>query len=143
MQNRIPKLISAIGLCALIFALLVACTSAQEPIPLKPPDGQPDPNAQPEGAEVLAKGPVHEAFAATAETPTPEPVVAKQPPEPIEELPPDQKPEGENVQWIPGYWDWEEESEQYVWVSGCWRDTPPGASGCRGRGARCGAGGSG
>ncbi len=58
---------------------------------------------------MLAKGPVHEAFATTAEAPAETPTVKKQPPEPIEELPPDQKPEGDNVQWIPGYWSWDEE----------------------------------
>jgi hypothetical protein len=128
MPNRITKLIAATTLCALILTV-IGGTLAQEPkpIPLVPPGGaQPDPNAPPEGAEVLAKGPVHEAFAVTAEAPLPEPVVAKQPPEPIEELPPDQKPEGDNVQWISGYWDWDEEGERFVWVSGCWRDTPPG-----------------
>ncbi|MDY3556232.1 hypothetical protein R5W24_005395 [Gemmata sp. JC717] len=52
--------------------------------------------------------------------------MTKQPPEPIEELPPDQKPEGDNVQWIPGYWGWDEDTEQFLWVSGFWRDPPPG-----------------
>ena len=86
-----------------------------------------DPNAQPgampDGSEVLARGPVHEAFASTAEMTTATPVVAKQPPDPIEELPPDQKPEGDNVQWMPGYWHWDDEGTQYVWISGFWRGT--------------------
>src|SRR5262245_24029566 len=57
--------------------------------------------------EVQARGPVHEAFAAPVERdPEPGIVVAKQPPEPVPELPPDTKPEGDNVQWIPGYWAW-------------------------------------
>ena len=76
--------------------------------------------------EVLAKGPVHEAFATTAEAPAAAPVVPKQPPEPIEELPPEQKPEGDNVQWLPGYWHWDEEGEKFIWVSGFWRQPPPG-----------------
>ncbi len=105
-----------------------------QPLPLPLPGqpgypGQPAPPVQPaqgEGIEVLAKGPVHEAFAATAEAPVASPVVAKQPPEPIEELPPDQKPEGDNVQWIPGYWSWDEENSQFIWVSGFWRQPPPG-----------------
>src|SRR5262249_59769940 len=36
-----------------------------------------------------------------------------------------QKPEGENVQWIPGYWGWDEDRNDFVWVSGFWRVPPP------------------
>lgn len=80
-----------------------------------------------EGVEVLTRGPVHEAFAGTI-TFDPEPgVVVKRPaPEPIEELPPDQKPSGDNVAWIPGYWAWDDERHNYLWVSGIWRSLPPG-----------------
>src|SRR5206468_1431519 len=77
--------------------------------------------------EVLARGPVHEAFAELTNTnPEQTPVVTKQPPELIEELPPDQKPEGDDVQWLPGYWAWDDEAKDFIWVSGCWRDAPPG-----------------
>ncbi|CAN5135945.1 hypothetical protein BH11PLA2_BH11PLA2_22940 [soil metagenome] len=83
--------------------------------------------ASPEGVEVLAKGPVHEAFAATAEAPVGgSPIIKKAPPEPIEELPPDQKPEGEQVQWLPGYWSWDEDRSDFIWISGFWRVPPPG-----------------
>ncbi len=83
--------------------------------------------APPDGAEVQASGPIHEAYAKpVAASPEPEPLVAKKPPEAIEELPPDQKPEGANVQWIPGYWSWDEDTSDFIWVSGFWRDTPPG-----------------
>jgi hypothetical protein len=138
MPGRFTKLASAAGLGAMILALTGSWGAAQpEPIPLFPPGAQPppaaaqpDPNAQPApgqgDVEVLAKGPVHEAFAATAEAPVASPVVAKQPPDPIEELPPDQKPEGDNVQWIPGYWHWDDDSSQYIWISGFWRQPPPG-----------------
>ncbi|MDY3559431.1 hypothetical protein R5W23_000424 [Gemmata sp. JC673] len=123
------RLFPATLLGGLMLCVAIACAPAQEPIPLRTPgeqpNAQPDPTALPEGTEVLAKGPVHEAFAATAETPVASPVVTKQPPEPIEELPPDQKPEGDNVQWIPGYWGWDEDTEQFLWVSGFWRDPPP------------------
>jgi hypothetical protein len=80
----------------------------------------------PEGIEVLARGPVHEAFATTAEMPIAGPVITQLPPGPIEELPPDQKPEGDNVQWIPGYWHFEEEKLDFIWISGFWRVPPPG-----------------
>lgn len=80
-----------------------------------------------EGVEVLTRGPIHEAFAGTI-TYDPEPgvVVQKAIPDPIEEMPPDQKPTGENVAWIPGYWGWDDERNDYVWISGIWRSVPPG-----------------
>lgn len=79
------------------------------------------------GVQVLTRGPVHEAFAETV-TFDPEPgiVVPKLPPEAIEEVPPEQRPEGDNVTWIPGYSAWDEEREDFLWVSGIWRDLPPG-----------------
>lgn len=80
----------------------------------------------PAGVDVLARGPVHEAFAATAEQPAPTPVLNRRPPEPVEELPPDERPEGENVSWIPGYWHYDEERTDFIWISGFWRATPPG-----------------
>jgi hypothetical protein len=83
--------------------------------------------AQEEEGEVLTRGPVHEAFAEVVEfNPEPGPVIAKAPPETVQELPPDQKPEGEQVEWIPGYWVWDEDKNDYIWVSGIWRVIPPG-----------------
>ncbi|MCS7166245.1 MAG: hypothetical protein NZ914_01280 [Gemmatales bacterium] len=83
--------------------------------------------AVPEGAKPVLRGPVHEAFAQPARVrPQPGPIVPREPPRPIEEIPPDQKPAGENVQWIPGYWYWDDEKEEFLWVSGIWRAIPPG-----------------
>ncbi len=85
--------------------------------------------ARADDVEVLAKGPVHEAFAEPSERqPAPTPIIPKAPPKAIEELPPDQKPEGDNVQWIPGYWGWDEDKKDFLWVSGFWRVAPPGRS---------------
>jgi hypothetical protein len=79
-----------------------------------------------QGIEALDKGPVHEAFAQpTPKNPEPGPIIRKQPPRPIEELPPEQKPEGDNVQWIKGYWAWDAERNDFIWVSGFWRLPPP------------------
>src|SRR4051794_23835733 len=76
--------------------------------------------------EVLARGPVHEAYAEPSERePKATPVIPKEPPKPIEELPPDQKPEGDNVQWMPGYWQWDDDKQDFLWVSGFWRGPPP------------------
>ncbi len=88
---------------------------------------QPSPSNAEQGVQVLTRGPVHEAFAETV-TFDAEPgiVVPKAPPAAIEELPPDQKPEGANVSWIPGYWAWDDERNDFLWVSGIWRDLPPG-----------------
>jgi hypothetical protein len=75
----------------------------------------------------MAQGPVHEAYAdPVGGQPQPGAVIPQKPPDPIDELPPDQKPEGDNVQWIPGYWAWDDAQNNYLWVSGCWRVVPPG-----------------
>ncbi|HLJ94337.1 MAG TPA: hypothetical protein VKU02_14215, partial [Gemmataceae bacterium] len=106
---------------------IVAALPGQEapPHPSEPPAVALPP--APQGVEVLARGPVHEAFA----TPTTEPVatkpVAKAPPAPLEELPPSDKPEG-NASWIGGYWAWDDERNDFLWVSGTWRTPPPGQS---------------
>ena len=95
---------------------------AQPPTPAPPAPA----NAE-QGVQVLTRGPVHEAFAETV-TFDPEPgiVVPKAPPAAIEEVPPEQRLEGANVAWIPGYWGWDDERKDFLWVSGIWRDLPPG-----------------
>ncbi|WP_165243743.1 YXWGXW repeat-containing protein [Paludisphaera soli] len=81
----------------------------------------------PDGVEVLTRGPVHEAFAVpVVNDPRPGLVVPRTPPDPVEEMPPDQKPAGDQVQWMPGYWSWDQGREDFVWVSGIWREPPPG-----------------
>ncbi|MFM9964890.1 MAG: hypothetical protein ACKV2Q_27110 [Planctomycetaceae bacterium] len=80
-----------------------------------------------EGVQVLTRGPVHEAFAETVTfDPQPGIVVPKSPPDSIEELPPEQRPDGANVTWVPGYWAWDDERDNFLWISGIWRDLPPG-----------------
>jgi hypothetical protein len=80
-----------------------------------------------ETVDFLMRAPMHEAFAEIPlSKPLPNPVVERQPPEAIDELPPDYKPEGDNIVWIPGYWFWDEEREDFIWVSGVWRDAPEG-----------------
>ena len=41
-------------------------------------------------------------------------------------MPPLQRPEGKNVSWIPGYWGWDDERNDFLWISGIWRALPPG-----------------
>jgi len=79
----------------------------------------------PEGVEVMARGPVHEAFATPTADPQPTRPVPRKPPLPIEEMPPEEKPEGEVI-WIAGYHHWDDDRNDYLWVSGCWRIKPPG-----------------
>ena len=94
---------------------------AEGPAHAGPPDHR-DKN----GVEVLTRGPVHEAYALPADQQTaPGPLVPRQPPADVEELPPDQKPDGADVQWLPGYWSWDDERRDFVWVSGFWRVPPP------------------
>ena len=113
--RNLTVLAAALGLVTA--AALWRPTTAQEP----PPD------SPPAGVEVMARGPVHEAYAEpTDPRPQAGPVVPKQPPDAVEELPPDQKPEGDNVEWIPGYWAWDDEQNDFLWVSGFWRECRPG-----------------
>ena len=98
--------------------------AAQQPLP--PPQQQAAAVGQ-EGVEVLTRGPVHEAFAETIMfDPDPGIVVPKAPPADIEEVTPEQRPEGKNLTWIPGYWAWDDERNDFLWVSGIWRALPPG-----------------
>ncbi len=84
-----------------------------------------EPAAANDDVQVLTAGPIHEAFAeAVLLDPEPGIIVPKAPPPLIEEIPAEQKPEGK-VEWIPGYWTWDEEKEDYIWVSGIWRLPPP------------------
>jgi len=94
-----------------------------------------------DGVEVLTRGPVHEAFAETISfDPEPGVVVSKAAPDAIEELPPEQKPDGANVAWIPGYWAWDDERTDFLWVSGIWRALPPGRQWVPGYWAKSGRG---
>jgi hypothetical protein len=88
----------------------------------------PDPRAKlDEGVEFQARGPVHEAFAEPSmRRQAAAPLVTKQPPDPVPEMPPEQKPEEANVEWIPGYWAFDDERNDFLWVSGIWRVPPPG-----------------
>jgi len=76
---------------------------------------------------VLNTGPIHEAFAVPAarEAVIPKGITAR-PPDAIDERPPLRQPVGETVRWIPGYWAYEPKAQGFVWVSGVWREVPPG-----------------
>jgi hypothetical protein len=80
----------------------------------------------PEGVEVLGAGPVHEAFAQPGSNQArPGPVVTKQPPRPLTEQIPSQEPDADDLEWISGYWSWDEDRSDFIWVTGIWRLPPP------------------
>ena len=80
----------------------------------------------PAGSQVLASGPVHEAFATPVTMDAQAPVVvSSQPPASLQETPPAERPEGAGIVWVPGYWAWDADRNDYIWVSGCWRNPPP------------------
>ncbi|MFL5340149.1 MAG: hypothetical protein ACJ8F7_08350 [Gemmataceae bacterium] len=113
MTRSLPKLLAG---ATLGLVLAVGGPAVAQP---------PDQSDQPPGVEVQTRGPVHEAYATPAEAISqPGRTIDKQPPELIEEQPPDQKPEGD-VQWMPGYWAWDDGRNDYLWVSGFWRVPPP------------------
>ena len=75
----------------------------------------------------LPRGPVHEAFAQPVKlTAKPGAVVQERPPAAVKEIPNENRPGGNDVTWIDGYWSWNDRAEKYVWVSGLWRKSPPG-----------------
>jgi len=80
----------------------------------------------PAGTQVLTGGPVHEAFAKPVSMDPQAPIlVPQQPPENLQEVPPAEQPAGASIVWVPGYWAWDTERNDFVWVSGCWRNAPP------------------
>ena len=120
-----PMLVSILGLGALAIGASTVWTQ-EAPRAEEGTEARADDATVEKGVEVLARGPVHEAYAEPVTTkPRPGPLVRKQPPAAIEEVPPDQKPEGENVQWVAGYWGWEDDRSDFIWVSGFWRTPPP------------------
>jgi hypothetical protein len=113
----------AIAVAMLSFAILLLGVKAAQ-VPDTPADSNPPP--APAGTDVQARGPVHEAFAEpTVTVGVPGVVVSKEPPQSIEEMPPEAKPEGDHVVWIPGYWSWDTEANDFIWISGLWRAVPP------------------
>jgi len=87
-----------------------------------------EPVAAPKNAdpiEVQTRGPLHDAIAQPfGVKPEPGPLVPKEPPPLIPEDPPEQKPDMESTQWIPGYWAWDSQKQEYLWVSGVYRLAP-------------------
>jgi hypothetical protein len=116
-----------------------AVNSFEELLPKLNSDRRPLPTLKTDqGYEVLLAGPVHEAllFNMHSLAKELEPiVVTKAPPAKVKEQAPQagasvdkNVPQfvGNNAEWIEGYWAWFKEAERFVWVSGLYRDIPPG-----------------
>jgi hypothetical protein len=127
---RSVSVVLSIALVVLSVSYFTSLFAQDEPPPppqatsAEPEEAKPIPD---EAVEALTRGPIHEGFATPLTNDVPESIVVrKAPPDPIEEVPPAVKPEGDNVAWIPGYWAWNDEDERFIWISGFWRDVPPG-----------------
>jgi hypothetical protein len=108
------------GLLLSALAVVAPQTGAQPP----PPNLLPADQSDDDGIETLTRGPIHEAFANPADpNPTPSPVVNRPPPQDVPEEPPEYMPE--DSIWISGYWFWDEERNDFVWVTGVARTPPP------------------
>jgi hypothetical protein len=115
------SLITALATNALLMLLCVASWAQDSEQPPAIP-----PEELPAGSQVLAQGPVHEAFAKPVSMEAEEPIlVPQQPPENLQEVPPAEQPAGAGIVWVPGYWAWDQDRNDFVWVSGCWRNAPP------------------
>ncbi|HZT78787.1 MAG TPA: hypothetical protein VFA26_01075 [Gemmataceae bacterium] len=113
----------SVPVCLILLGSALAHAQDAAPAPSPAPPAELPPI--PKGVEVMARGPVHEAFATPTTEPQPTKAVPKAPPKPLDELPPEEKPEG-NAVWIGGYWAWDDERNDFLWVSGVWRVPPPG-----------------
>ena len=126
MKRQISTCIAAVAV-AVVWARGTSGSEPPAPGGIAPPPLTAPANGSQTEMETLVRGPVHEAFAQPfGQDPTPGAVVPKSPPEPVDEMPPEVMPEGENVEWIPGYWAWDDQRNDFVWVSGLWRAIPPG-----------------
>ncbi len=135
-RNRTTLAIAIASLCVIWPARSIFSQAYGPPTQPPAPAAADQPVAQPvvtqpadanAGVEPLTSGPVHEAFAEPLDYNAAKPlVVSQEPPALIDEVPPDVKPEGTNVMWIPGYWGWDDDRRSFIWISGIWRDAPAG-----------------
>lgn len=69
------------------------------------------------------EGPVHEAYFTPITDSVVYQAIGQTPPDPILERIPTQT--AADTVWIPGYWDWDIELQDFIWISGIWRKPPP------------------
>jgi hypothetical protein len=135
-MNRLSGLV--LGWCLTAAVCSGRSALAQQPDTTAPDspavDPLPDPDqrqrsaparSEPDGPiRAATAGPLHEAFLSPAKDGTPR-KVSQPPPAPITERPgvDTNNPE---AQWLKGYWEWDTERKDFVWVTGTWRVPPPG-----------------
>jgi hypothetical protein len=121
---------------AVFFATILQPNVLSAQVQSPPPGAATDPNIN-----VQMRGPVHEAFAQpNVFDASPSDLVPQQPPEAVNEVPPDEMPSGGEVRWIPGYWSWDPDQQRYLWISGIWRTIPAGLEWVPGYWIQSGAG---
>ena len=117
---------TAITIMAMLVLAAGPLYGVAQPLPPSQEQTAPPPTPAQEQPEVLTRGPVHEAFAEPVNLQVQEGLVAPfQPPPNISEAPPTQSPQDGHYVWVPGYWSWDADRNNYIWVSACWRAAPP------------------
>lgn len=81
-------------------------------------------HAQTQTIQTYENGPIHEAFVTPSSGRLLLDSIAEQPPEDIAERIPRQN--DMQSEWVSGYWHWDFDLHDFVWVSGVWRRPPPG-----------------
>lgn len=116
------------GRTAAVFTALAFATTARPqdpeplPLPLPPKTEKPD-----NRVVIVERGPIHEGFAQPGANVRGRGITAPEsPPAPVNEIPPEVKLEGSKAQWIPGYWQWYDERNDFIWICGLYRHIPPG-----------------
>ncbi|HVM62555.1 MAG TPA: hypothetical protein VMV72_16970 [Verrucomicrobiae bacterium] len=123
--RSVQSLKMALVISLAVFASPFRSPAQQADQPAPPPPPIPS-EELPAGSQILAAGPVHEAFAKPVSMDPQAPIVVpKQPPPNLQEVPPAEKPDGAYIVWVPGYWAWDADRNDFIWVSGCWRNAPP------------------
>ena len=135
-MKRIPSGARALLLALLPLTFTAVNLPAMQELPPLPGPTVPIPDTIPIAAaseqpiqaeEVQLRGPVHEAFAEQFnQDPVEGVVIPRKPPELIEEIPPELRPDGRQIEWISGYWSWDDEEADFLWISGIWREVPQG-----------------
>ncbi len=118
---------TAITIVAMLILAAGPLHAIAQPLPPDQEQTAPPPTPAQEQPEVLTRGPVHEAFAEPVNLQVQQGLVAPvQPPPNISEAPPTESPQDGHYVWVPGYWSWDADRNNYIWVSACWRAAPPG-----------------
>lgn len=76
-----------------------------------------------EPSKPFLEGPIHESYITRTSDNVILEATPQQPPDPLIERSPRQV--DIQAEWIPGYWAWDKNNTDFIWVSGVWRRPPP------------------